>query len=46
MTNNTNTFRMRLRTYRRIRQNFKAEREETVANYFDRLSKKLNYFIK
>ena len=33
--------RIKLTTYRRIRHNFRAERGETMASYFDRLSKYL-----
>lgn len=38
----TQSYRMTLKTYRRIRRCFKGERGETVASYFERLSQRLN----
>jgi len=35
-------YKMKLTTYKRIRRNFKAQRGETCAEYFERLSKFLD----
>jgi len=35
----TITLRMTLKTYKRLRRNFKAKRKESAASYFERLSK-------
>jgi hypothetical protein len=39
----TLTFRMNLRTYRKIRRLFYARKDETTAEYFERLSEYLEH---